>query len=107
MESYTIDSAVLEQIVDSLISEKYPNSTPPAGLKKQAMRALDNQILRDILMALTKEQGQELNALLDQNDSSPEAFENFFKERNIDLEKILENTMVKFKQDFLEGGKNA
>ncbi len=107
MESYLIDSAVLEQIVDSVINEKYPNKKVPAEFKKKAMLALDNQILRDILANLTRQQGQELNALLDKNDSDPEAFESFFKERGIDLEKIIENAMVKFKKDLEEGGKNA
>ena len=106
MESYLIDSEILEQVVDSLINEKYPNgANVPADLKKRAMLALDNQILRDIISSLTKEQGQELNALLD-NDSNPEVLDEFFTAHGIDLEKILQNTMANFKRDFLEGSKN-
>ena len=107
MAVYLIDSAVLEQIVDGLFSEKYPNKKVPAEYKKKAMLALDNQILRDILANLTRQQGQELNALLDKNDSDSEALESFFEKHNINLEKIVENTMVKFKKDLEEGGKNA
>lgn len=109
MESYLIDPAVLEKIIDNLISEKYPDQ--PVNnyndIKKEAMLALDHQIMRDVLGNLTKEQGQELSALLDKNDSDPEAFNEFFASRGINLEEILRNTMVKFKKDFLEGGKNA
>lgn len=108
MESYLIDPAVLEQIVDGIISEKYPNGANlPADFKKKAMLALDNRILKDIIGSLTKEQGGELNALLEKNDSNPEVFEKFFKDKNLDLEKIMQNTMVQFKKDLLEGGKNA
>lgn len=108
MESYLIDPEVLGQIVDVLIDEKYPNrSDAPAGLKERAMHALDYQILRDILGSLTKEQGQELNALLDKDDSDSEALKKFFDDRSIDLDKVLEKSMVDFKKRFLEGSQNA
>lgn len=109
MESYLIDPAVLEKIIDGFISEKYPDQPIEKfnNIKKEAMRALDHQVMRNVLGSLTKEQGEELEALLDKNDSDPDAFTEFFSSRSIDLQEILKNTMVKFKKDFLEGGKNA
>lgn len=100
MAVYLIDPAVLGQIVDGIINEKYPGNEVSAEFKERAMLALDNQILRDILANLTSEQGQELNALLDQEDSTSETFEKFFAEQNIDLEKILKATMEEFKSRF-------
>lgn len=107
--AYLIDPAVLEQIIDNLINEKYPNrpTSDFASLKKEAILALDHQILKDVLGSLTKEQGQELNTLLDQDDSDPDAFAKFFTDRGIDLQKILANTMATFKSNFLEGSENA
>ena len=107
MATYLVDPAVLGQIVDGIISEVYPNSANiTADFKEKAMLALDNQILRDILSSLTKEQGGELNSLLDKDDSDPEALEKFFEKHHIDLEKILKGSMAEFK-NHLERSKNA
>lgn len=108
MATYLVDPAVLGQIVDGIISEVYPNnSNITADFKEKAMLALDNQILRDILSSLTKEQGQELNSLLDKDDSDSEALEKFFEKHRIDLEKIIKGSMEEFKNRLREGGKNA
>ena len=109
MEPYLVDQAVLGDFVDGLISEKYPNDDAAkyAELKKDAIRALDYQILKAILASLTKEQGAKLSALLDDEDADSTVFETFFKQNQIDLEAILENTMVQFRNDFLKGGQNG
>ena len=106
MAVYLIDPAVLGQIVDGIINEKYPDNEVSAEFKERAMLALDNQILRDILSNLTSEQGQELNALLLNDESDSETFEKFFEEHNIDLEKILKDTMEEFKSRFDRGGED-
>ena len=104
MESYLVDQEILEQFADHLLSEKYPDQpvSTHANTKKEIMRALDHQILKDILGNLTKEQGAELNHLLDKSEN-PAVFEAFFTRHNINLEEILKNTMVKFRNNFLEG----
>ncbi|MBQ3293233.1 hypothetical protein IJG93_02970 [Candidatus Saccharibacteria bacterium] len=108
MAVYLIEPEVLGQIVDALIDKKYPNKKDiPAGLKNEAMQALDYQILRDILGSLTKEQGQELSALLDKDDSDEDALQKFFESQNIDLDKVVEKSMVDFKNRFLGGNQNA
>ena len=108
MESYFVDQAILEQFADQLISEKYPDQpvSAHANTKKEIMRGLDHQILKDILGNLTKEQGAELNFLMDKSEKE-EVFESFFAHHNIDLEEIIKNTMVEFKNNFLKGGENA
>lgn len=108
MESYLVDQEILEQFADYLISEKYPDQpvSAHANTKKEIMRGVDHQILKNILGNLTKEQGAELNLLLDKSENE-NAFKAFFAHRGIDLEKILENTMVDFRNNFLKGGENA
>ena len=107
MATYLVDPAVLEQIVDGIIKEKYPNDQISADFKEKAILALDNQILRDILSNLTSEQGQELNALLNKEDSNSETFEEFFESHHINLEAILKQTMVEFRDRFGKGDQNA
>ena len=109
MESYLVDPAVLGEFMDALISEKYPDqpASDHTSEKEDAIRALDHQILKAILANLTEEQGSELNQLLDNEGSDESTFEEFFKKHNIDLKKTIEDTMVKFRDDFLRGGENA
>ena len=109
MESYIVDESVLGEFVDALLKEKYPNEPVEAhaDLRKVAIAKLNHQILKAILGSLTPEQGAELNKLLDENGEDPEAFENFFKDRNLDLEKIITDAMVEFKNDFEKGGEDA
>ncbi|MBR2659512.1 hypothetical protein IKD60_02000, partial [Candidatus Saccharibacteria bacterium] len=97
MESSLVDQAVLGQFVDALIGEKYPNQPNAVsdGARKDAIRALDYQILKAILGSLTKEQGGELSQLLKKEDSDEATFENFFKSHNIDLENVIKSVMTK------------
>lgn len=108
-ESYLVDKSVLGQIVDTLISEKYPGEPAEkyTNLKADAIKALDHQILKSILGSLTKEQGSELSKLLDKKDSDPATFANFFEKNHINLEEVMASTILKFKADFLKGGSNA
>ena len=108
METYLVEPEILEQFADHLIGEKYPDHpiSSHANIKKEIMKALDHQILKGILGSLTKEQGAELNRLLDKTED-PAAFEAFFTRYNIDLEENIKNTMVNFRNNFLEGGQNG
>lgn len=99
MNTYLVDEAVLSDFVESL------SPGLPADAKKAMMDKLDHQILKSILGALTPEQGGELDKLLKENPDDPDAFEGFFTERNLSLEKIVTNAMVEFKNDFEKGGK--
>lgn len=109
MESYLVDEAVLDQFADALIKEKYPND--PAGthadLKKTLMVKADHQILKTLIGNLTAEQGAELEKLLDENDTDPAVFDAFFEKHGINLQEIFKDAMLKFKDDFLKGDKNA
>ncbi|MDO4527012.1 MAG: DUF5663 domain-containing protein [Candidatus Saccharibacteria bacterium] len=108
-ESYLVDQNVLGQMVDALISEKYPGDPAEKykNLRAEAIKALDHQILKSILGSLTKEQGSELSKLLDKKDSDPATFANFFEKNHVNLEEVMARTMLKFKADFLKGGSNV
>ena len=108
MESYLVDQEILEQFADHLIGEKYPGQpvSTHTNTKKEIMRVLDHQILKDVLGNLTKEQGAELNRLLDKSEN-PAAFEAFFTRHDIDLSQIIKNTMVQVRNNFLGGEGNA
>lgn len=109
MESYLVDKAVLGEFVDNLISAKFPGQPVEnySGLREEAIKALDHQILKSIIGQLTKEQGTELNQLLDAENSTEETFLEFFEHHNINLEETIKDTMVNFKDEFLKGGENA
>lgn len=109
MESHLVDKATLGEFVDALISAKYPDQ--PADdlidIREEAIRTLDHQILKDILGHLTKEQGAELNGLLENKDADESTFQTFFEKHQINIEQIIENAMVSFKDDFMKGDQNA
>ena len=109
MESYLVDKAVLGEFIDALISQKFPNepASKYSALKEDAIKALDHQILKSIIGKLTKEQGGELNRLLDKPESDEKTFADFFSSHHIDLESTIKDTMVNFRDAFLKGGQNA
>ena len=109
MENYLVDEAVLSEFVDTLIAEKYPGrpATDLAGFKKEAIKNLDHRIMKAMLGQLTPDQAKEFDKILDDKNADESVFADFFKKQNIDLEKVIMNTMVKFKDDFMKGGDNA
>ncbi|MBR3270087.1 hypothetical protein IKG07_02465 [Candidatus Saccharibacteria bacterium] len=98
MNTYLVDEAVLGDFVETL------SPGVSADVKKKMTEKLDHQILKAILAELTPEQGGKLNKLLKENPDDPDVFEGFFKEQGIDLEKIVANAMIEFKNDFEKGG---
>lgn len=109
MESHLVDPAILGEFIDALISAKYPDQPAAelSSIKRDAVRVLDHQILKDILGHLTSEQGTELNQLLEDPNTDESAFQAFFDKSQIDVDKIIESTMVSFKDEFMKGGENA
>ena len=107
MNKYLIDEAVLGEAAEALIREKYPGDSleKHADQKTALMEKLDHQISKAIIGSLTPEQGEELNKVLDDT-TNPNGFDDFFKEQDIDLQKIITDAVVEFKNDFLKGGEN-
>ncbi|MBQ3293123.1 hypothetical protein IJG93_02355 [Candidatus Saccharibacteria bacterium] len=109
MDNYLIDRETLGQFVDELIKRKalpVDDTAELEALREKEMKALDDKIINDIFGRLNDEQVDELNQLLDKGEESPEAFEQLFKNANIDVEQVIEQTMQDFAADFL-GGEDA
>lgn len=108
MDDYLIDRQTLEQFVDELIKKRnLPVSTAEeiASFKEEQIKNLDDRITKELFSQIGSDQVSEFNRLLENSESSPEVFEQFFKTANIDVEKSITNTMQNFALDFL-GGKN-
>lgn len=109
MESYLVDEQVLGDIVDALIKEKYPDDPIEnhQDIRRDAIKSLDHQIVKSIIGKLTKDEGAELNRLLNENTEDPSVFDEFFEKHNIDLQATITDAMVSFKNQFLKGDENA
>ena len=104
MDNYLTDRETLGQFVDELMKKKsLPANTPEelSALREEAIKSLDDQIGRAIFGSLNRGQLAEFNQLLDRDEESPEAFQNFFQSAGVDLEKIIADTMQKFSAEFL------
>ena len=108
MDNYLIDRETLGQFVDELMKKKpLPANTPEElnTLREESIKTLDDQIGTAIFGSLTKSQLAEFNQILDQGEESPEVFQKFFQDANLDLRKTISDTMTAFGQQFL-GGQN-
>ena len=108
MDDYLIDRQTLEQFVDELIKKRnLPVSTAEelASFKETQIKNLDDKITSELFSQLSGDQVTEFNHLLENSESSPEVFEQFFKTANINVEESIVNSMQNFALSFL-GGKN-
>lgn len=109
MDNYLIDRETLGQFVDELMKQKpLPANTAEelTALREQTIKSLDDEIGVAIFGSLSKPQLEEFNQILDREEESPEVFQDFFHNANIDLSKIIGDTMQAFSIKFL-GGENA
>lgn len=107
MEKYLVEREILVQLVDALITKKYPDRpvTDFEKQKEELIKKLDDKIFKEVFGDITKEQAEKLNSMLDNPDMGDEDFEKFFKENNIDLETKIARAYQEFSEVFL-GGEN-
>ncbi len=108
MENYLIERDALGKVVDDLIAEKFPDRPSPEleTLREDSIKKLDDKIGRAIFGRLNKEQLAKINEMFDEDVDDPAAFDAFFKEAGVDLNKVISDTIIEFGQEFL-GGENA
>lgn len=108
MENYLIDRETLGKFIDQLIIQKHPNQSPSSleGLRESSIKKLDDQISTTVFEKLDGAQLDEINTLLDKEESTPTTFQVFFKNAGINIEQVVIDAMTKFSQEFL-GGENA
>ena len=107
MNDYLIDRETLAQFVDELIKKKalaVDNVEELNKIRKESIKALDDEIGEAIFGSLTEKQDEEFNQLLDHDETAD--YKDFFAKNNIDVEKIITDTMQNFATKFL-GGQNA
>lgn len=107
MENYLVDRETLAQAVDELMKQK-PLSANSAeelnDIREKAIRDLDDRIGMAVFGGLSKEQLIEFDRLLDSEDRE-EVYQKFFNDAGVDLQKVISEAIVSFRDEFL-GGKN-
>ncbi|MBR2837116.1 hypothetical protein IKE79_02035 [Candidatus Saccharibacteria bacterium] len=108
MENYLVDQETLGQFADKLIATKYPGHPADiySNLRDQIIADLDDKVSDAIFGGLSREQFDELSALLDQDNDDPSIFEKFFKTHNIDIKSEVIAALSNYEREFL-GGQNA
>ena len=106
MENYLIERETLAEFVDSLIAKKNQPIENLAALRKESIKKLDDRIGQAIFGSLTKSQLDEINTILDRNETDDQTFQDFFNRAGVNLEKVITKTMQDFSREFL-GGENA
>ena len=109
MDNYLLDRETLEKIVDGIMSAKEAeapssqNAEEKSALREEYIKKLDDKIATAIFSSLNNQQLQEIRELFSKEDSSPETFEQFFKGAGVDVERIIADTAIEFK-DEISGG---
>lgn len=109
MDNYLIDKEMLSQFVDELIKKKpLPLDSVEEfnQFREQQIKALDDSVSFAIFNKLTDEQLQEVNQLLDNQETAPEVFQEFFSKCGVNLEETITEALQAFQNKFLEEGKN-
>ena len=107
-DNYLIDRETLEKFVDELTKNKPAPVNSADELynwREQKIQELDNQIGLAIFDGLSEDQLNELNVMLDDDNASPDTFQNFFQNAGIDVESKITEVMRTVATDYL-GGQN-
>ena len=106
MNDYLIEREILGQFIDELIKQKPSPVATAAELsawREKQMKLLDDRITAAIFGSLNEEQLVSVNQLLDQPDTTPDTFFDFFRQAGVDLPKLMTSTMTQFGREFLGG----
>lgn len=105
MNDYLVEYKILAKFIDDLIAKKYPHQ-PAAELesiRSQSIRQLDDEITNSLLGGLTESQVAEFNALLDNQATTTDNYQDFFRKNGINVEQVIAKTMQDFTSKFLGG----
>ena len=108
MQETLIDRETLGQFVDEIIKQKYPTGQPAeeiAKFREQAIAVLDDRIGTALFGNLSLVAHDEIDELLKNPATPPEAFQAFFEKYHLDPTKIITDQMAQFKDEIL-GGEN-
>lgn len=105
MENYLIERETLAEFVDSLIAKKPQPIENLDALREESIRKLDDRISQAIFGNLTKDQLDEIDAILDRDDADDQVFQDFFDRAGVNLKEVIAKAMQDFSKEFL-GGEN-
>lgn len=101
-----INQQKIEEFVDNLINEKFPGGAGGqdlSAMKNDLQEKLMSEIEDAFIHALSDQKLAELNALLDEENPDETKVNDIFS--SIDTEKIAQEVIKKFRQEFLAEGK--
>lgn len=107
MEDYLFDRETLGQFVDELMNKRtipVESADELGSFRESQIKALDNRITQDLFGGLTEAQATELDQLLGDENQSPDVFQRFFEDHNINVNDIIANSVQAFSAEFLAGG---
>ena len=107
MENYLVDYETLAGFVDEFIAKKYPEDSPEdhQELRKESIEKLGSAIDAAVFDRLSDEQVDELDAILEKEDASENAFDDYLASKGIDLQETITQVIKNFQDEFL-GGEN-
>lgn len=106
MDDLLMDRDALGRVVDELIKQRALTASSAEELnniRNKAIETLDDHIGTTVLGSLDRTHFDELNQLLDNEETSPDAFENLFKRAGIDVEQKISEAVNEFSTAFLKG----
>ena len=109
MEEYLIERETLEKFVDELIKKRtlpVENAGEIGGLREKLIAELDDAISMAVFGSLDKSQLAAVNQLLDDKNTSEEAFRGFFERAGVNVDEVIANAMKSFGEKYL-GGQNV
>ena len=103
MEEYLIDRSTLEGIVDGVMSTMDLSGVSDdrkAALRESGIKKLDHNLALAVVCQLDDSQLSEYEEMLNDNTLSEEDFANFFANNNIDVQEVMKNEIMSFKDEF-------
>ncbi len=95
----------LDTFVDSLITEKHLPGLTEEGRKyvfDELKSSLIDHINRAVLNALPEDKLDELDSLMDREDTTPETLQAFISNSHVDVARITAETILYFRSLYLE-----
>ncbi|MDO4611774.1 MAG: DUF5663 domain-containing protein [Candidatus Saccharibacteria bacterium] len=108
MNEYLVDRETLGQFVDALIAQKYQDQPVPnfEALREDEIKKLDDRIGKAVFGNLTEVELAEINSIIDSDEDDEARVQEFFDSSSINLQQVIQNTLLAYKREFL-GGENA
>ncbi|MBR2998614.1 hypothetical protein IKF34_02495 [Candidatus Saccharibacteria bacterium] len=105
MDNFIVDREILAKIIDSLIEQKpldLNSSEELDSFREKNIKKLNDRLMFAVFNKLSEEEIEEIERLMDEN-SSEETFMDYMKNHGIDVESVIEKTVIDFSSNFQKG----